>query len=127
VSMLALLAVVLLPTAIGYAIVLAGRVVRWFSRRRPALPPEPLEKLAADLRRLRAELERVEAASGLPAKRVRLAAVRAAYVDLLDTACRRLGVAPPVPAGAEVPLAEIYRTEHDLRSNGLDVRGMTLL
>ncbi len=57
-----------LPTAVGFAIVGALRAARWLGEahrtaRFRALPPEPIERLAADLRRLRAELEDTETRS----------------------------------------------------------------
>jgi hypothetical protein len=115
-----------LPTACGYALVLAYRaargVGRWRDAHRRELPAVPIDRLAADLRRLHAQLDQTETATGLPAKRLRTRAVRAAYVDALGTACRRLDVTPPAPAG-RVPLTEIYRVEAALRARGLDVRG----
>jgi hypothetical protein len=57
----------------------------------------------------------------MPAKGVRLRAVRGAYLDLLRAACQRMEVSP-LPPGDRVPLAEIYRAEADLRERGLDVR-----
>jgi hypothetical protein len=55
------------------------------------------------------------------ARRVRLRALRGAYLDTLTTACQRLGVSPP-PHGDRAPQAEIYRAEAALRQRGLDVR-----
>jgi hypothetical protein len=116
--------VTLLPTAAGGAVIWGFRGCRWLAGRRrdaKAVPPEPLDRLAGRLRRLRAELEAMETASGMPAKALRLRALRAAYADTLGTACQRLGVSPP--GGAErAPLAEIYRAESALRQRGLDVR-----
>jgi hypothetical protein len=44
-------------------------------------------------------------------------------VDVLATACRQLDVRPPQQVGQlEIPLAEIYRVEAELRACGLDVR-----
>ena len=88
--------------------------------RRVAPPPEPVDQLAADLRRLRADLEDTETRAGLTAKYHRVQALRGAYLDALSAACRRLDVAPPPGNGA--PLAEIYRVEAALRQHGLDVR-----
>ena len=115
-----------LPTAAGFAIVGALRGARWLgeARRRArfrALPPEPIERLQADLRRLRAELEDTETRSGLTAKHHRLQALRGAYVDALSTACRRLDLSPP-RGGDRAPQAEIYRVEAALRQGGLEVR-----
>jgi hypothetical protein len=110
----------LLPAA-GYAVIGAGRVARWLGeRRRVATPPEPIGRLEADLRRLRADLEDTETRAGLTAKYHRVQALRGAYLDALSTACERLGVDPPPGDGA--PLAEIYRVEAALRQRGLDVR-----
>ncbi len=110
----------LLPAA-GYAVIGAGRAARWLGeRRRVAPPPEPIGRLAADLRRLRADLEDTETRAGLTAKYHRVQALRGAYLDALSTACRRLDVDPPPGDGA--PLAEIYRVEAALRQRGLDVR-----
>ena len=115
-----------LPTAAGFAIVGAVRAVRWLgeARRRArfqALPPEPIERLQADLRRLRAELEDTENQSGLTAKHHRVQALRGAYADALAAACRRLEVSPP-RGGDRAPQAEIYRVEAALRQGGLEVR-----
>lgn len=115
---------ILLPTAAGYALIGTVRGRRWLADRRRSLPEEPVERLGADLCRLHAQLDATENAVGLFAKNLRRNAVRAAYVDALSAACRRVGVPPPVAApNAFVPLAEIYRAEAELRGHGLDVRG----
>jgi hypothetical protein len=112
----------LLPTAAGFALINAGKVVRWLAERSYRMPePTPIERLGADLRRLRAELEAVETRADMPAKRLRLRALRGAYLDTLVTACQRLDVSPP-PSGEHVPQAEIYRVEAALRQRGLEVR-----
>ena len=114
------IALTLMPAA-GYALIGACRAAqRLGERRRMAPPPEPVDQLAADLRRLRADLEDTETRAGLTAKYHRVQALRGAYLDVLSTACRRLDVAPPPGDGA--PLAEIYRVEAALRQRGLDVR-----
>jgi hypothetical protein len=90
------------------------------ARRRPP-SPEPLARLEAHLRRLRAELEDTETRAGLTAKNHRVQALRGAYLDLLTAACRRLDVPPP-RGGDQAGLAEIYRAEEALRQRGLRVR-----
>jgi hypothetical protein len=122
-----LVIVVLIPTAVGYAVIAVLRggrwsVERWHARRyRTTAPVEPIERLASRLRRLRAQLDATETQAGLPAKNVRLKALRGAYVDVLSAACERLDVPPP-PGGDRAPLTEIYRVEAALRQRGLDVR-----
>lgn len=123
-----LIGVILLPTAVGYAVLGSIRGCRWLAERRltararahPVMV-EPIERLGARMRRLRAELEAMETRSDLPAKGMRLRALRGAYLDLMRVACERLDVAPP-PPGDVVPQADIYRTEAALRLRGLDVR-----
>ncbi len=118
-----LVAVILFPTAAGYAVLGGIRALRWYTEHRRAGKPvatEPIERLGATLRRLRGELEAVENKMGTPAKNLRLRALRAAYIDALCSACQRLEVSPPPAAGAS--LAEIYRVESALRERGLDVR-----
>jgi hypothetical protein len=85
------------------------------------MPPQPVERLQADLRRLRAELEDTETRSGLTAKHHRVQALRGAYLDTLAAACQRLDVSPP-SGGDRAAQAEIYRVEAALRLRGLDVR-----
>jgi len=111
-----------LPTAVGFALIGAWRAARWLGQARcKALPPEPIERLEADLRRLRAELEETETRSGLIAKQHRVQALRGAYTDTLSAACRRLDISPPA-GGDRAPQAEIYRVEAALRQRGLEVR-----
>jgi hypothetical protein len=84
---------------------------------------EPIERLGANLCRLRLKLETVENEPLTPYKAARVRALRGAYVDVLSAACECLDVAPPAaPGGTAVPLAEIYRAEVALRDRGLDVR-----
>ena len=115
-----------LPTAVGFALIGAWRAARWLAEARyrarfQALSPEPIERLEADLRRLRAELEDTETRSGLTAKHHRVQAVRGAYLDALAAACRRLDISPP-RGGDRASQAEIYRVEAALRQGGLEVR-----
>jgi hypothetical protein len=115
-----------LPTAALFALIGAWRVAGWLGEARSrarfkALPPEPIERLEADLRRLRAELEDTETRSSLTAKHHRVQALRGAYIDVLSSACRRLDISPP-QGGDRAPQAEIYRVEAALRQRGLDVR-----
>jgi hypothetical protein len=127
VRVIELVLVILLPTALGYAVIVGLRGVGWSAehwhirRQRLAAPAEPIERLGANLRRLRAELDATETRGGLTAKNMRLKALRGAYVDALCTACQRLEVSPP-RGGDRAPLTEIYRVEAALRQCGLDVR-----
>jgi hypothetical protein len=124
-----LIGVILLPTAVGYALLGSGRIWRWVAERRRAarfrvrqpVTVEPVERLATRMRRLRAELETLETRTDVTAKGVRLRALRGAYLDLLRAGCERLDV-DPLPPGDHVPQADIYRAEAALRQRGLDVR-----
>ena len=123
---LAYLLLFALPTAVGFALIGAWRAARWLAEARyrarfQALPPEPIERLQADLRRLRSELEDTETRSSLTAKHHRVQAVRGAYLDTLSAACLRLDISPP-RGGDRASQAEIYRVEAALRHGGLEVR-----
>jgi hypothetical protein len=95
--------------------------VRWLSEERREAPPDPLpvERLTADLRRLRAKLEDTETRADLIAKHHRVVALRGAYLETLSATCQRLGISPPAPGAC---LAEIYRVEAALRERGIEVR-----
>src|ERR1700678_3027576 len=121
-AVILLIVAVLLPTAAGLALLSGFRVLRWAGERRCHVPaPESVNRLAADLRRLRAELEATETRADLPAKELKLRALRLAYLDTLAAACRRLEVSP-LPSDGRVPQSEIYRVEAALRQRGLEVR-----
>jgi hypothetical protein len=79
-------------------------------------PPEPIERLSDDLRRVAADLERIERTNP-PAKVARLRAASMAYDDLLLAACRALEV--PTQNGRP-PLDAIERleTEAELARQG---------
>jgi hypothetical protein len=114
-------AILLMPAA-GFALIGAWQAAQRLGQARyQTPPPQPLERLQADLRRLRAELEDTETRSGLTAKHHRVQALRGAYADALAAACQRLEVTPPA-GGDRAPLTEVYRVEAALRQRGLDVR-----
>ena len=121
-----LILVIMLPTALGYGLIFSFRGFRWASERWPrsrAPELEPIERLTATLRRLRAELESMETRTGIPNKNMRVRALRGAYLDALGTACQRLTVTPPRGAGSQrFDQAEVYRVESELRQRGVDVR-----
>ena len=117
---------IVLPVAAVYALIGGGRLVKWLSEQqsRPTAP-EPIERLRANLVRLRAQLEAMETARDQPAKNLRVRALRMAYVDALLGACQRLDVSPPAGARTHpenVRQSDIYRMEAALRERGLDVR-----
>jgi hypothetical protein len=112
-----------LLTAVTIVVALARRR----EARRPAAPAQapagpPIERLAADLRRLRKLLEMTENRTDQPGKYLRCRAVHIAYVDVLTSACRELEVQPPDRGVEFAPQTEIYRVESELRRRGLDVR-----
>jgi len=121
-----LLTAIVLPIAAVYSLIGGGRLVRWISEQQTRAPaPVPIERVRANLVRLRAQLEAMETRTDLPAKNLRLRALRAAYVDALCEACQRLDVSPPPGAQARpesTPQSDIYRMEAALRQRGLDVR-----
>ena len=119
-------AAIVLPVAAIYALIGGGRLVKWLAdqQSRPIVP-EPIERVRANLVRLRAQLEAMETRTDLPAKNLRVRALRAAYVDALVAACKRLDVSPPAGVGAHPETtrqSDIYRMEAALRERGLDVR-----
>ena len=124
-----LIGLLALPYVLSAVIAVARRQYeRRAERRRPvAAATAPIEKVTADLRRLRAQLEDRENRPGLTGKGMRMGAVRTAYVQVLGVACHQLEVPPPrSDSHWHTPLAEIYRVEAQLRERGLDVRPVTL-
>jgi len=125
---LAIGGLMLLPTLLGAVVVAGARAVRELQerRRRSVATGPSIERLASDLRRLRAELSSADEPVPRPGRGLRIRATRAAYVDALTAACRALDIAPPMATGTGgVPMAEIYRVESALRSNGLEVRSLS--
>ena len=115
-----------LPIAAVYAVIGGGRLLSWISEcRAPAPAPEPIQRVRANLVRLRAELEATENRDDLVAKNMRLRALRAAYGDALCDACWRLDIAPVLATRARPEnfrQSDIYRLETALRERGIDVR-----
>lgn len=124
-----LAAVLILMLALPLIVRIASMLIRreWEQiveqRRPPGACTVPIERVAADLRRLHAQLEARENQPGVTGKGMKMGALRVAYVEVLATACRQLDVRPPQQQGStQTPLAEIYRVEAALRERGLDVR-----
>ncbi len=119
-----LIALLSLPFVVSGAVRLVrGQWEQIVEQRHPPTAGRPIEVIAADLRRLRAQLEARENRPGLTGKGMRMGAVRRAYLEVLGVACRQLEVRPPRPAPDwHSCLAEIYRVEAQLRERGLDVR-----
>ena len=121
-----LLTAIVLPIAAVYSLIGGGRLVKWIAEQQTRAPaPVPIGRVRENLVRLRAQLEAMETRSDLPAKNLRLRALRAAYVDTLNEACQRLDVTPPAGSQAQpesVRQSDIYRVEAALRERGLDVR-----
>ena len=115
-----------LPIAAVYSVIGGGRLLKRISAHRAHAPAhEPIQRVRANLVRLRAELEATENCTDLVAKNMRLRAVRAAYVDVLYDACRRLEISPLPGAQARpesIRQSDIYRLETALRERGIDVR-----
>ncbi|CCH30312.1 hypothetical protein ABZ816_17480 [Actinosynnema sp. NPDC047251] len=112
-------AAALAPSALYWAALRVPRVVGRL-RREPAAPQGlPIERLAADLRRVRAALARVE--PGTP--QARRAGARQAYDALLAQACAALDVThrlDVVPEGVDREI-ERLRVEESLRQAGVVV------
>jgi hypothetical protein len=124
VNAVVLIGVLLLPTLVGGAVIGAARLWRrWDGRQRGPVPTgPPIERIAADLRRLRGERGDLRQQVPAPGRGVRSRALTAAYVDVLADACRVLEVAPPrVGSSGLAASAEIERVEAELLVHGLDV------
>src|SRR6516162_3792820 len=94
-------AAIVLPVAAVYSLIGGARLLKWISEQQSRPPaPEPIERVRANLVRLRAQLEAMETRTDLPAKNLRLRALRGAYVDALIGACKRLDISPPAGVGA---------------------------
>ena len=97
---------------------LARRLGDWRDRRRPTRPELPPVLITLELRRIEAEIHRVEA-SDAPHRAARLRAVLAAYDQLLLQLCESLGVEtpeglPPLPSGQRLALeAELVAAGHE--------------
>ena len=120
-----LIGALLLPTLVGGAIVGGARLWRRWGARRDRDPVPlgpPIERIAADLRRLNGERLVMRRQVPAPGRGVRARALTAAYVDVLTDACRVLEVAPPRAGASGIAAgAEIERVEAELLVRGLDV------
>ena len=113
------------PSAILYAAAHLPAGIRWVQRTAARVHPPPpvpqgppIERLAADLRRISASLDALVAAGPIPGRILRYRSTAAAYDQTLLLACRALDVEP---AGRGIPLSseERLQTEAALASAGL--------
>jgi hypothetical protein len=125
--------ILLTPTLAGIALLgaigLWGDSVRRIRVRRHGATAgvPPLERVAADLRRLHSDVIRLEdSPDATPGRNTRLRAVRAAYGDSLLIACRALEVPVETRDLSRASAIELYRLEAALRDRGLDVYPATL-
>lgn len=119
------LALMAMPAAFVIGICEFPRALRFVGKiveqvRPPRLHPQgpPIERLAADLRRISADLDALVAAGPIPGRILKVRSTTAAYDETLLLACRALDVEP---AGASIPMSSERRlqTEAALASAGL--------
>jgi hypothetical protein len=123
--MLGVVLAIIAPTVLFAVAIWLPRGVRTLNdmrRRRAGTPPPvhrvPIERLAADLRRLRT------AQDDTRRSRTRRYAAHLAYLDLLTDACERFDIPQDLHARRGLALdAEILRVEADLAATGLAVAG----
>ena len=121
-----LLAIVLTPTAVAGAVLWLPRAVRALRalQRRPEhdLHPTgpPLERTAADLRRLMAEHEAVRRSPDVAVRARHLQALEGAITDCALDAVRAVGLEEPARAGRDpLPRDELRRLLGELAGAGL--------
>jgi hypothetical protein len=119
------LALMLFPTAVVFALMRLPEVISLLGKaveRVHPPPPQPvgppIEKITADLRRISAHLDSLVAAGPVPGRILRVRSTMAAYDHVLLTACRALGVEPPVATGP-MSSQERLQTEAALAAAGL--------
>lgn len=104
---------------------LVRRTAGWVRRGASPPPPAgpPIERIAADLRRLRSELDQLRVESDRPYRTARMEATLLAYDDRLVDACRALRVEQRLRDrnGPPRPL-ERTRVERALAAQGLMLR-----
>jgi hypothetical protein len=119
-NMLLYVGIALIPTAACAAVMWAPRVIRRIRRRpAPLAQGPPIEKLAADLRRVHRVLAGYEQGTPL----VRRVGTLQAYDELLIQACRAVDVDQRIDRlrpGTELEL-ERLRVEEQLRHAGLAI------
>jgi len=120
--------VLLIPTLFGFAVIgsvrLQDKVSRTLRNRRyrVAAANPPIERIALDLRRLHHSMSEAEdAPASSPGRKIRLRALRSAYVDTLLDACHALDVPADEMTADTVTTAQIFALESALRDRGLDV------
>ncbi|MBE1496972.1 hypothetical protein H4696_004072 [Amycolatopsis lexingtonensis] len=109
------------PTVLFWCALRVPRLIHWIRAKRvtPAPSGPPIERVAADLRRVHRLL--VDYPSGTPA--ARRFGTRQAYDELLTQACRQVGVPhrlAELPEGMDREI-ERLRVEQSLRERGLAV------
>lgn len=93
------------------------RYEAWRDSRLPGPEPVPRSVLAAQLRRLADEVQRI-GDSDRPAKALHLRAALLAYDDGLLRACSELGVAPPEGATSGMSRERRFQVESALLASG---------
>jgi hypothetical protein len=123
-NVLVYVGIVILPSATLWLVSalpsLCGKIASRMRARRPHPTSRPIERLAADLRRVDRALRSLPPGSTM----VRRRATEQAYDDLLREACRSLDVADrldAVPAGLDREL-ERARVQRALQRAGLTIR-----
>lgn len=117
-------ALVFVPSAALWTVFALPTLVRrcadWRLSRRVHAPGRPIERVAADLRRLDRTLQQIPSGASM----VRRRATQQAYDDLLREACRALGVADDLDAVGDGLAKEFerIRLQHVLARSGLVIR-----